>query len=98
MISPENKFEKMIKEPDAFKCNECGHAMEYKGAEIYQCTNCDNQYLTEYGQIRKYLEENGACSMMELANGTGIKLRKIQEYISDGQLSIAPGIGRTFPS
>ena len=82
----DDKFERMIDEPDSFKCNKCSHRMEYKGNEVYICPNCENYYLSEYGRIKEYLKSHPGCSMLELANATGIKLRKIQSLIEAGSI------------
>ena len=86
-MTPEEKFNRMIEEPGSFRCNECGHTMNYIGSEIYKCSRCDNEYLTEYGTIKQYLDAHKGCSMMELAQNTGIKLRKIQAYIREGNIT-----------
>ena len=85
-MTPEERFKRMVEEPDSFKCTECGQRMVYKGNEVYQCSNCDNSYLTDYGKIKEYLRTHGGCSMVQLANATGVKLKKIQKLIEGGDI------------
>lgn len=95
-MTPEERFSLRINEPDSYKCRECGHLMEFKGNDTYQCTSCEHEYISEYGRIRRYLKEHGGCSMMELAQNTGIKLRRIQAFINEGHLSATQSNNNLF--
>ena len=88
-----DKFAKMIEEPGTVKCSNCSGPMQHRGSGVYVCQNCGEEYLSDFGKIKKYLDENGPSDAFEIAQETGVSRKVIGELLREGrmQVTIAPG-------
>lgn len=73
------------------ECDKCGSRCKYKAQGIYECVECGNQMLDDYGKVRVYLEEHGRQPAVAISAGTGIPVATIQNYLRNGQLEIPDG-------
>lgn len=73
------------------ECDKCGGKCKYKAQGIYECIDCGNIMLDDYGKVRVFLEENGRKSAIIISAETGVPVSTIQKYLRDGQLEIPDG-------
>ncbi len=88
-----NQFleEESEKEPYIITCSACSGDMYYKGSGRYCCEKCGKEYLTDFGKIKRYLEENGPTNAIIISNETGISRRTIGNFLKEGRIEIKPG-------
>ncbi len=93
MMDVHDKFSKMIAEPNTIKCSACSGPMLHKGSGLYECQKCGKEYLSDFGKIKRYLEENGPSDALEIAQETGVNRKVIAELLREGrmQITITPG-------
>ena len=46
--------------------------------------------LDDYGKVRKYLDENGPSTSIEISEETGVKRSVIEEFLKVGRLEVVP--------
>lgn len=80
------KFEKMIEEPNTIVCRRCRHNMKYNGSGIYECIECGWKYLSNFGKVKRYLDENGPCTAVKLSKETGVSQKVINQLIEEGRI------------
>lgn len=69
-------------------CPNCSLQMRYKYSGIFVCDKCGTELMSDYGKIKKYLNENGPTNAIELAKKTGISPSKISAFLREGKLEI----------
>lgn len=70
-------------------CEKCGGKMVYVFGETFECTECKNRKLTDFGKIREYLEINGPQTAVTISRDTGVDVKKIQSYLDEGRIEIS---------
>ena len=70
------------------ECPDCRERLYFKGAGEYKCPRCRKVYYDDFGKVKKYLEENGSASAVEIADNTGVKLEVIDTLLEDGSLQL----------
>lgn len=70
------------------ECPDCRERLYFRGAGIYKCPRCRKVYYDDFGKVKKYLEENGAASAVDIANNTGVSLEVIDTLLEDGSLEV----------
>lgn len=75
-------------DPNTQKCQYCSGKMIYRGGGAYCCEACGEEYLTDFGKIKRYLEVNGPRTVLEIAKNTGVSRRAIGELINDGRIEL----------
>ena len=83
--------EKRFLEHRPVYCEECGGKMFYQDAGTYQCENCGEIALDDYGKIKEYLEEHDGATAKEISVGTGVELKIIGMFLKDGRIQIPKG-------
>lgn len=76
-------------DPAVRECNECGGRMVFKGSGRYVCEECEHEYYTDFGKVKRYLEENGPRNAFEISEATGVSRTKIMDFIRDGRVEVA---------
>ena len=71
-------------------CPECKGRMIYKNLGEYVCETCGKMLLDDYGKVRKYLDENGSSTSIEISEETGVKRSVIEEFLKAGRLEVVP--------
>ena len=79
--------EESEKEPYIITCSACSGDMYYKGSGRYCCEKCGKEYLTDFGKIKRYLEENGPTNAIIISNETGISRRTIGNFLKEKRLT-----------
>ncbi len=70
---------------DAF-CPECGRLKEDRTLPF--CQDCHEDYLLDYERVRDLVRENVSLSLMELADLTGLSIRRLRQMVQFGGLRI----------
>ncbi|MCH5265613.1 MAG: hypothetical protein J1F02_06915 [Lachnospiraceae bacterium] len=84
-------------DPNTQKCQFCSGEMFYKGSGVYLCEKCGEEYLTDFGQVKRYLEKNGPRTVMEIEKATGVNRRIIGDLINEGRVEVvATSHGQNF--
>lgn len=72
-------------------CPECNGKLDYKGLGHYKCIECDEDVYTNYGKVRKVIDEHGTLNVNEVCNLTGLTKNEIKELVDDGSIVIVGG-------
>ena len=67
-------------------CSKCGGRLVYTGRGAYQCEDCDNVDLDDFGRIAEYLDVHGPTSAPMLSRALGMSIGRIRELIEQGRL------------
>ncbi|MCH5252675.1 MAG: hypothetical protein J1F22_06850 [Lachnospiraceae bacterium] len=73
------------------KCPSCSENMIYKGGGRYCCEKCGEEFLTDFGKVKRYLEEHGPTSGVIIARETGVRRKVISDFLREGRVEIKPG-------
>lgn len=71
------------------ECSKCGGKLKYIGIGEYECTQCGNKELDDYGKVRNFLEEHPGANVLQTEKGTGVSKSVINDLIVDGKLEIS---------
>lgn len=72
-------------------CPDCGGSMVYIYGEMYECPDCGCRALSDFGKVRKYLEDNGPRTAFAISDATGVDLDVIQGFLREGRIEIPDG-------
>ncbi|MBQ9631478.1 MAG: hypothetical protein IJV04_00970 [Lachnospiraceae bacterium] len=73
------------------RCSKCHTLMKYLSLGEFKCPACGNEELDDYGRIRKYLDDHGNATSLDIENATGVRRAVINEYLKKGRLEITDG-------
>ena len=85
-MNAEDRFQAFVEEPGMINCEKCHSAMRYKRSGIYICTNCDWEYISEFGQVKKYIDEHGPSTAFQISQATGVDRKMVERYLNQGRL------------
>lgn len=80
-------------DPVARTCQSCSGNMVYKGSGIYICEKCGEEYLSDFGKVKRFLEENGPSNAVEIAEATGVSRRVISDFIKNDRVEVVTSAG-----
>ena len=80
-----------IKLIETGRCEKCGGVLKDPGLGIYVCSRCGHETMSEFGKIKKFIEENGASTAMQISQGTGISVNRIEKYLREGRIEVPEG-------
>lgn len=72
-------------------CPSCGARMTYIYGETYECPECGCRKLTDFGRVRKYLEDNGPRTAIVISEATGVSIEVINKFLREGRIEIPDG-------
>lgn len=72
-------------------CSKCGTPMNYLAMGEYECPECGNFELDDYGIVRNYLDEHGPTPATIIERDTGVRRAVINDYLRRGRLEINDG-------
>lgn len=72
-------------------CPNCGGKMVYVYGELFECTTCKAQELTDFGKVRAYLEKNGPQPAAIIARATNVSMNVIKKFLYQGRVEIPDG-------
>lgn len=76
---------------EAGRCKNCGGTLKETGLEIYICSKCGEEVLSDFGKVKEYIKENGPSNALDISEGTGISIKKIEKYLREGRIEIPEG-------
>lgn len=87
----EKQFELSVEDPACVNCQECSGRMQYVGSGKFVCVECGHEHLSDFGKVKKYLQENGPRNAMQVAKDTGVSLPSIQKLLNEGRIETVSG-------
>lgn len=82
---------KLVFESKLSACTKCHGELQYMGHGQYRCTTCGNVELDDFGKVYKYIDENGPAPAIIIAQGTGVHIEKINNFLREGRVEIPEG-------
>ena len=77
-----------VKGMNVVNCKKCGKLFNYiAGAQI--CPACKEQNEEKFKVVKKYIQENGHCSMQEVCEECDVEVSQIQAWIRQERLQFA---------
>lgn len=73
------------------KCKYCGGKLKKISMGTYLCKSCNRENFDSYHIVRNFLEKNGAHSILEIQQATGIPRNVIRQFLEDERLEIPRG-------
>ena len=69
-------------------CDKCSGHMMYKGGGCYVCESCGEEYLTDFGKVKRFINTYGPSNAITISRETGVSRHKIQEFLRDGRVEV----------
>ncbi|WP_099467550.1 hypothetical protein [Konateibacter massiliensis] len=73
---------------DPSTCPLCGGEYKQIIPEIVKCSACGFEEKSTFGIVKEYIEENGIPTILAVAKGCNVPVRKIDNFLRNGQLEI----------
>jgi predicted RNA-binding Zn-ribbon protein involved in translation (DUF1610 family) len=73
------------------RCPSCDVEMRYVYGETFECPVCGRKELSDFGKVREFLDRNGPQPASVIADGTGVSLLVINNYLKQGRVEIPDG-------
>lgn len=71
----------------ACTCKKCASSnISYLGFGEYHCNDCNEEFLSAYGMIKKFIDENGAASIQKLVESTGVSGNVVRSLVEEGKI------------
>lgn len=70
-------------------CSKCGGDLRYTGVGEYECTECKNLELDDYGKVRTYIEKNHGATQSQVSQATGVSVNKIRQMLKEEKIEVA---------
>ena len=87
-MNVEKRFEVFVEEPGLLKCQKCQGAMQFQRRDVYVCTECGWEYVTQFGKVKRYIEEHGPRTALQISEATGVSRKIIDEFIQEGRIDV----------
>lgn len=71
-------------------CKSCSGVMRFKGSGRYECEDCGFEYLTDFGKVKRFLNENGPSNAYVISEGTGVSRARIYQFIREERVEVVP--------
>lgn len=84
-------LEKLIIDNKPVVCDRCKGKMFYVNGGLYRCGSCGYEVLDDFGKVKKFLDEHGAMSVMEISQATGVSVDIITMFLKQGRVEIPEG-------
>ena len=72
-------------------CDKCSGHMMYKGGGCYVCESCGEEYLTDFGKVKRFINTYGPSNAITISRETGVSRHKIQEFLRSRMAGKASG-------
>ena len=69
-------------------CQQCSGKMIYKGSGCYVCESCGEEYLTEFGKVKRFINTYGPSNALTISRETGVSRSKIQHFLREGRVEV----------
>jgi predicted RNA-binding Zn-ribbon protein involved in translation (DUF1610 family) len=77
----EEELERLVKQKKIGRCRQCGGEMRQERVGRYICKSCGGIVLDEVGQVRDYLEKNGAASYAAVEANTNASTEVLNQFL-----------------
>lgn len=87
----ESSIRQLIKQRSGkcLHCEKCGSRnLEYLGLGRYNCIECKNIVLNNYGKVRECVDTYGSVSVVEVMDKTGLTKEDIRELEREGSVRL----------
>ncbi len=71
-------------------CSKCGGIMVFKGVGEYECEDCRNRELDDYGKVRAYIEKHRGATAVEVERDTGVSQKTIRRLLREERIEVTP--------
>ncbi len=75
-------------DPGTVLCEKCGGIVKFRGSGEYECVDCGNVVLDDFGKVRQFLEKRGPSNIMEIAYATGLDKSVVSKLLMDGRIQV----------
>ena len=75
-------------DPGTVICEKCGGIVKFRGSGEYECAECGNVVLDDFGKVRQFLEKRGPSNIMEIAYATGLDKSVVSKLLMDGRIQV----------
>ena len=75
-------------DPGTVICEKCGGVVKFRGGGEYECSECGNVVLDDFGKVRQFLEKRGPSNIMEIAYATGLDKSVVSKLLMDGRIQV----------
>ncbi len=72
-------------------CSVCGGGLTYVSRGEYRCSKCGHSEYDDFGKICRFIDVNGPSPAIVIAEGTGVSINKINNYLRQGRVEIPEG-------
>ena len=90
-MNAEERFETLVEEPGILKCQKCQSAMQYQRRGVYVCTECGWEYVTQFGKVKRYIDEHGPSTALQISQATGVSRKMIDEFLRERRIEPTGG-------
>lgn len=73
---------------DIYTCARCGKIFQYSGIGLHLCQPCKELDAKEFNLVKDYIYANLSATIQDTALATGVRVRRIKEFLRDGRLLI----------
>lgn len=73
------------------RCTKCKGRLKYIGGGHYQCYDCGNEEIDDFGKISDYIDENGPSPAIVISDCTGVPIDLVNGMLREGRLEIPEG-------
>ncbi|MCR4695669.1 MAG: hypothetical protein K5773_10205 [Pseudobutyrivibrio sp.] len=84
-------FTKAFLERVPLRCTKCKGKNKYIGAGKYECFDCGNIDIDDFGLVKEYIDEHGATPAVIISDHTGVPVDIINAMLKQGRLEIPEG-------
>jgi hypothetical protein len=87
----QDKFIKDFIERKPTRCSKCRGRIRYIGGGKYECFDCGNEEIDDFGKVKEYIDENGPTPAVIISEHTGVPVDLINGMLRQGRLEIPEG-------
>ncbi len=73
------------------ECDRCGGELKYIGTGQYECVECKDIMLDDYGKVKEYMDESGTASPIAITRNTGVSNDVVEYLVDEGFINVYTG-------
>ncbi|MBE5911481.1 hypothetical protein [Pseudobutyrivibrio sp.] len=85
------KFTKDFLDRKPTRCSKCKGRIRYIGGGYYECYDCGNKEIDDFGRVKDYIDENGPAPAIIISENTGVPVDIVNGMLREGRLEIPEG-------
>lgn len=82
------EYKKLSVDETVTICQKCSGSMIYKGSGCYVCESCGEEYLTDFGKVKRFINTYGPSNALTISKETGVSRHKISQFLRDGRVEV----------